>query len=329
MPQTRVSVVIPTYNRAALLPRAVASALAQLEDGDEIIVVDDGSTDDTARVARSLDARVRYRPVPHGGAGAARNAGMDCARHALIAFLDSDDEWLPGKLARQRAIMRRWPAVRLCCSDFQVRSRDGVLSRHYLRHWHHGSRRWAEALGPAQLLGSARVHVGSLYALLMARLYVATFTAMVRADAARPLPRFPTDLSTYEDWEFFGRVAALGPSAFLDAETAVQHGHDLPRLTDAGARAQAEARRQVLERVWGSDTSFLRDHGEAYQRLLEEQHDRAQLAVAREALKAGDTTRARILMRDTHGGARLQRWAAWLPGGIAAALVSLRDRLMP
>jgi glycosyltransferase involved in cell wall biosynthesis len=329
MPQSRVSVLIPTYNRAALLPRAVASALAQLEDGDEIIIVDDGSTDDTARIARTLDARVRYLPVPHGGAGAARNAGIDGARNPLIAFLDSDDEWLPGKLARQREAMQRWPAVRLCFSDFQVRAREGALHRRYLRRWHHASRRWSEELGPAQLLGGVRVHIGSLYALLMSRLYVATFTAMVRADAALPLPRFPTDLPTYEDWEFFGRVAALGPSAFLDFETAVQHGHHLPRLTDAGACTQAEARMRVLERVWGSDRDFLRQHGAEYQRLLEEQRDRRQLAVAREALKEGDTVRARILMRETHGGARLQRWAAWLPGGVAAALLDLRDRLMP
>lgn len=327
-PQTRVSVLIPTYNRAVLLPRALASALAQIEDGDEIIVIDDGSTDDTARVARTPDPRVRYLPVPHGGAGAARNAGLDRARNPLVAFLDSDDEWLPGKLARQRAVMQHWPAVRLCFSDFSVRSRDGALHRRYLRHWHHGPRRWSQALGPVQLLGDARVYVGDLYALEMARPYVATFTAMVRADAARPLPRFPTDLPTYEDWEFFGRVAALGPSAFLDAETAVQHGHHLPRLTDAGARTEAEARTRVLERVWGSDAEFLRDHAGEYQRLLAEQRDRRQLAVAREALKAGDTGRARLLMRGTRG-APLQRWAAWLPGSIGAVLVGLRDWLMP
>ena len=329
MPHTRVTVVIPTYNRAALLPRAVTSALAQIEDGDEIIVVDDGSTDETARVAHGLGARVRYLPVAHGGAGAARNAGLDSARNPLVAFLDSDDEWLPGKLARQRAIMRRWPEVRLCFSDFQVRTRDGVLRRHYLSRWHHASRRWSYALGPAQVLAGAQLHIGELYPLLMSRLYVATFTAMVRADGARPLPRFPVDLPTYEDWEFFGRVAALGPSAYLDAETAVQHGHHLPRLTDAGVRTQAEARIRVLQRVWGGNAAFLARHGEDYQRLLAEQRDRQRLADAREALKSGDTTTARVLMRDTHGGARLQRWAAWLPGGIAAALVSLRDRLIP
>jgi glycosyltransferase involved in cell wall biosynthesis len=329
MSQPRVSVVIPTYNRAALLARAVASALAETEDGDEIIVVDDGSTDGTAELARGFGGRVRYLPVPHGGAGAARNAGLDAAAHPLIAFLDSDDEWRPGKLARQRAVLQRWPQVRLCFSDFQVRSREGVLRRRYLRRWHHESRHWTDALGPAQTVVGTRVHVGDIYHMMMARLYVATFTAVVREDAARPLPRFPVDLPTYEDWEFFGRVAALGPSAYVDAETAVQHGHHLPRLTDAGMRVQAETRIQVLQRVWGSDPEFLARHADEYQRLLSEQRDRQRLALARDMLKSGDAVTARVLLREAHGGSRLQRWAARLPGNVAATLVGLRDWLLP
>lgn len=329
MPQLRVSVVIPTYNRVALLPRAVASALTEIEEGDEIIIVDDGSTDATAEVARNFGGPVRYLPVSHGGAGAARNAGLDAAAHPLIAFLDSDDEWLPGKLAWQRAVWRRWPEVRLCFSDFQVRNREGALRRRYLRRWHHESRRWTEALGPAQAVGGARVHVGDIYPIMMARLYVATFTAVVRADAACPLPRFPVDLPTYEDWEFFGRVAALGPSAFVDEETAIQHGHHLPRLTDAGTRVQAEARIQVLQRVWGSDPAFLSRHAEEYRRLLSEQRDRQRLAIARDMLKSGDAVTARVLLREAHGGSRLQRWVARLPGSLAATLVGLRDWLLP
>ncbi len=329
MAQLGVSVVIPTYNRAALLPRAIASAVANVAAGDEIIIVDDGSTDHTAAVVRGYGERLRYLPLPHAGAGAARNAGIEAAANPLIAFLDSDDEWLPGKLALQRAVFRRWPEVRLCFTDFQVRDREGVLHHRYLRRWHRDSRDWAKALGPAQAEGGARVHVGNVYRLLMARLYVATFTAVVRVDSDSPLPRFPVDLPTYEDWQFFGHAAAYGPSAFVDCETAIQHGHRLPRLTDAGTRVEAETRVRVLRRVWGADAPFLERHGPEYERLLAEHRDRVQVAVAREYLKSGDTIAARVVLNHAGQAPPLLRWCARLPGNLAASLIVLRDWILP
>lgn len=98
-----VSVVIPTYNRAHCINAAIDSVLAQTLGDVEIIVVDDCSTDDTAaRVAAIEDARVLYvaQPSNKGGA-AARNAGIRLARGEFVAFLDSDDLWLPEKLAKQ------------------------------------------------------------------------------------------------------------------------------------------------------------------------------------------------------------------------------------
>src|ERR1700722_14569573 len=98
-----VSVVIPTYNRADLLPRAIESALAQTRPPAEVVIVDDGSTDDTASVVaqyahRDAD-RVRLLRVPNGGVARARNAGLAATRSEWIALLDSDDVWAPDKLA--------------------------------------------------------------------------------------------------------------------------------------------------------------------------------------------------------------------------------------
>src|SRR5215213_4961126 len=98
-----ISVVIPTYNRARLLPRAIDSALAACAPGDEIIVADDGSTDGTEAALAPYQSRIRYLPLPHRGAAAARNAGMTAARTPLVALLDSDDEFMPDKLTLQRA----------------------------------------------------------------------------------------------------------------------------------------------------------------------------------------------------------------------------------
>lgn len=99
-----VSVVVPAFNAAAFLPRAIESALAQTEARLEVLVVDDGSTDDTASVARSYvrrDGRVRLLPMPENrGPSAARNAGFDVARGRWLALLDADDAFRPQRLQR-------------------------------------------------------------------------------------------------------------------------------------------------------------------------------------------------------------------------------------
>jgi glycosyltransferase involved in cell wall biosynthesis len=101
---SRVSVIIPTYNRVPYLGDAIRSVLAQATDGVETIVVDDGSTDGTEELLRAFDGSVTYLRVPHRGQPAAtRNRGLQVARGEFVALLDSDDLFLPGKLARQCA----------------------------------------------------------------------------------------------------------------------------------------------------------------------------------------------------------------------------------
>ena len=99
--QPLVSVVIPAYNRAAYLAQAIDSVLAQTYTPLEIIVVDDGSTDDTAQLAASYLPRIQLIRQANAGAAAARNSGIAQSHGELIALLDSDDRWLPDKLARQ------------------------------------------------------------------------------------------------------------------------------------------------------------------------------------------------------------------------------------
>jgi len=103
MTTPKISVIIPTYNRVAMIGRAVRSALKQIREGGEIIVVDDGSTDGTQRALAEFRDCITYVTVPNGGAGKARNKGLALACNPLVAFLDSDDEWQPHKLDLQRA----------------------------------------------------------------------------------------------------------------------------------------------------------------------------------------------------------------------------------
>jgi glycosyltransferase involved in cell wall biosynthesis len=98
-----VSVILPTFNRAATLPRAIMSVLDQSYRNLELLIVDDGSRDNTAEIVERIgDPRIRYIPLEvNGGASSARNVGLRLAKGEFIAFQDSDDEWLAGKLARQ------------------------------------------------------------------------------------------------------------------------------------------------------------------------------------------------------------------------------------
>src|SRR5436309_10403806 len=111
-----VSVVRPTHDRGRVVVEAIESALAQTHPPLEVIVVDDGSTDDTAeRVGRLRDARVRYLRRPHAGVSAARNAGIAAATGDLVAFLDSDDPWKPDKLEAEVCCCPRGRSTCVCC----------------------------------------------------------------------------------------------------------------------------------------------------------------------------------------------------------------------
>ncbi len=126
----RISVVIPTYNRAALLPETLRRVLAQTSPAEEVILVDDGSTDGTAEmVAAIFGPRVTLRRIANSGDLAARNHGIAAATGDLVAFCDSDDLWEPELLAGMRAIWRAEPGLRVAYTNFRILSgevqRDG------------------------------------------------------------------------------------------------------------------------------------------------------------------------------------------------------------
>jgi glycosyltransferase involved in cell wall biosynthesis len=114
-----LSVVIPTRNRAYLVGEAIESALCQRKDKVEVIVVDDASTDDTTEVlARNFGSQIHLLRMPtRRGAGAARNAGVRVANGELVAFLDDDDLWLPGKLDAELRVFERFPEAEGVVSD--------------------------------------------------------------------------------------------------------------------------------------------------------------------------------------------------------------------
>lgn len=132
MPATpQVSIVLPTYNRRDTILRAVRSTLAQTFEDWELHLVDDGSTDDTQSVIAGLDPRIRIHRQANGGMASARNRGLRESRGRYIAFLDSDDEWLPHHLALCVAFLRANPAEHLISGEFWIDRGNAHYEKHF------------------------------------------------------------------------------------------------------------------------------------------------------------------------------------------------------
>jgi len=150
-----VSVIIPTYNRAALVAQAVASALAQTWRDFEVLVVDDGSSDDTAAALAPFAGQVTVlRRSSRGGVSAARNQGIAAARGQWLAFLDSDDLWLPEKLRRQWTFLEAHPKLRLCQTE-ETWVRRGVRVNPPLSHRKMGGHIFLQSLARCLVSPSA------------------------------------------------------------------------------------------------------------------------------------------------------------------------------
>lgn len=122
-----VSIIIPTYNRAQIVPDAITSVLAQTYPAIEVVVVDDGSTDETAAAVARFGERVRYVRQENQGVERARSCGIRASRGAYLSFLDDDDLLLPEKIARQVAVLEARPEVDLVHCGFHSIDRDGRL----------------------------------------------------------------------------------------------------------------------------------------------------------------------------------------------------------
>ncbi len=335
-----VSIIIPTYNRADMIGRALESVLPQVCPGDEIIVVDDGSKDNTAAAvepyaerAKRSGSSVRYVWQKNAGVAAARNKGIAEAKHDLIAFNDSDDEWLPGKLDPQCRLMAARPDIVLCFSDFKLRFVDGRLVEGGIRRWTGDSRPWEDRLGEPKLLSQmaewpegkddVRVYTGDLYRCLLDQCYVAAQTAMVRRSLVKEL-RFTEGIKIFEEWACFARVAQCGPVAYLDCDLAIQNGHTGDRVTDADTYARAVSRVFILEEVWGPDAEFQKIHGEAYRRLLDENR----VVVAAGLISEGRTAEARAQLAQVHDVPMIHRFLSALPGGLARGVLAVRRKVL-
>lgn len=239
-----VSVVIPTYDRAELLSRAVDSVLDQTYDDFELLVVDDGSTDDTEAVVTGYDDdRVRYLAhETNRGANPARNTGIEAADGEYVAFLDSDDEWRPRKLEAQLERLDgtddEWIAA-YCDYDVTVPGLSGAIretAARLLAGGGSGAETASKSEPPEPTEGSEPLIDATLDDTLHTG---AGSTLLVRTEVARRVGGFDESLDWFQDPDFLLEVLGEGKLAHVPEPLVVRHYSGSP---DAETAAEADER---------------------------------------------------------------------------------------
>ena len=197
-----VSVIIPTYNRRAMVREAIESVLAQSVREFELIVIDDGSTDGTAEELARLGDAIRVERIEHRGPAAARNRGVEMARAPLIAFLDSDDLWAPNKLERQLAFMRANPGCAISQTN-EIWIRNGRRVNPGLRH---------------------RKRAGDIFIDSLRTCLISMSATMMRTDLFRSLGGFDEIMDAAEDYDLWLRILIDHEVGLLDEPLVTRRG---------------------------------------------------------------------------------------------------------
>ncbi len=212
----KISVIIPTWNRAGCLPAALDSVFAQSLVPHEVIVVDDGSTDNSRAIIQRHYRTVRYIHQENRGVSSARNTGIRAAAGDWIALLDSDDRWEAHKLERQQRALQGRPGAKICHSD-EIWIRNGKRVNPMKKHAKRGGRIFQHCLPLCVISPSA---------------------ALIRRELFDEIGLFDEALPACEDYDLWLRICAIHPVLYLDE----------PLLIKYGGHAD-----QLSRRYWGMD----------------------------------------------------------------------------
>jgi glycosyltransferase involved in cell wall biosynthesis len=240
---SKVSVIVPTYNRGWILREALDSILSQDYPDVELIVVDDGSTDDTASILRGYDTALSVIRQPNRGVSAARNAGIGAATGEFIAFLDSDDSWLTGKLTRQVGWFTRHPDMMICQTE-EVWMRRGVRVNPKQKH---------------------RKRAGMIFKHCLPLCLISPSAVMMRRRLFDAVGLFDETLPACEDYDLWLRVACNYPVGLIDEPLIVKrggHGDQLSSMAELD-----KFRITALARILDSGTLNGEDRDAAAQML--------------------------------------------------------------
>lgn len=271
-----VSIVIPSYNCAQYLPECIDSCLAQTYPNIEIIVVDDGSTDNTKTVLQPYLGKVVYFFQENGGLAEARNTGQRIARGEYIAWLDADDIAHPERIMVQALYLEEHPATVLVCSNFFAFDETGEEYEEYCVQYYSqldvsggvGGLLSKESGGVAVAGASANVFAGNGRYTLIWGNFIHPPTVMIRAEGCRKAGNLNNNIPTQEDWEYFFRVSKFGGIAWVDYPLLRYRLHSQQMSSTANAVKNATGIVRVFESMLKEEHEYASDNKLEIRKML-------------------------------------------------------------
>jgi glycosyltransferase involved in cell wall biosynthesis len=220
--QTFFSVIIPTFNRRGFLKKAVDSVLGQTFTGFKLIIVDDGSTDGTGELIKSYnDPRIEYTYQDNTGVSSARNKGLSMATGGFVAFLDSDDFWVPEKLEKSDEHIQLFPDISIFHTE-EVWYRDGKLLNQKKKH---------------------KKPSGFVYTNALPLCCISISTAVIKKDVFESVGSFDEDMEACEDYDFWLRATQKYEVKLIPEDLTIKDGGRADQLSSS---------------VWGLDRFRIR-----------------------------------------------------------------------
>ncbi len=230
MSSPRISVIIPTFNRAHLLPRSIDSLLSQTLSAHSVVIVDDGSTDGTENLVSEKYPEITYLRQDNLGVSAARNAGIAATSDEWLAFLDSDDEWMPKKLQCQMEALSAEPEMMLCHTD-EIWIRNGKHVNPMKKHDKHG---------------------GWIFGKCLPLCCVSPSSVIIHRSVFDEVGLFDESLPACEDYDLWLRVTARYPVLYLNEKLIVKYGGHNDQLSQK-YWGMDRYRIRALEKILGTN----------------------------------------------------------------------------
>jgi glycosyltransferase involved in cell wall biosynthesis len=283
-----VSVIIPTFNRAGVIGETIDSVLAQTYRDTEIIIVDDGSTDDTAEKLSIYGNRIRIVYQENAGTSAARNRGIEVSNAKIIAFQDSDDLWKPTKLERQVSLLARLGSSVPCCLCNAIMQNLYGDGRELLSFDISGiSSRYPEGLwlNVTEVLASRSVLFNQ--------------TVAVRREALEKVGGFDPELRNAEDYDLSLRLSLEGPWGFITEPLTIWRAGASNSLSKTAVQDQIRLKQNEIK-IFERMLARVKDTGQErlvrlLNKRLEEFHRRLALARLAQAKSGGAQFKANVL----------------------------------
>jgi len=205
----KISAILTTYDRADMVVEALESVLSQQHMPDEIIVVDDGSTDESLNRLQPYKKQIKVITQKNAGISAARNTGINAAQHDWITFLDSDDLWKPGKLKLQKQELEQNPEYKICYTNEEWRKNGKWMNQKKVH----------------------QKHSGWIYDKCLPLCIISPSSVVIHRSVFERTGLFDENLPACEDYDLWLRITALYPVLYIDEKLIIKRAGDWPQLS--------------------------------------------------------------------------------------------------